>query len=1142
MAVSTYQLFQHLNMTGAQEELALRYLQMRDEEVLKHIEQTTIRENKRSDFAWQFMNDFRKTYKQDPVFFRLFYHLLEDQLLNGLLVRFSYMSFPDIKIYFEKSALSFDRLVVFACKYLTNLSRSVNEADVFLRQLIRENPKYIEEQLQVITGQQKLLLLLVMLDADYERFLSYRSLLEEELQEHAEYILKLSGAEEKIEAAQRYVRGESVSKVFAGSSLPDFTWQQIFRLYPHSDVARRYMELLVKCSVKNFMNYAISHVSHTLEQSGNYKKTKSFYAQLYETTRDLCEQFGISEERFFAYRLTQHHLGAVDFDRVYEYQLLLRMVEEQPEFVQRTLQYLSQSHYLFVSMLLAEKGYELHRNKVREEFLMVVLQTKSSDIRGTYRDYLLGTLSFEDMKQWFESSKFRNNYWRMSVLEIALLWDIEEAAKREAALTLQLGKGYNYSLYELLQRYAAMENSPEKVLEDLLSYGLSMEKLVSYSIEQASGHSEKRDKATEALVRLFVKERAYVTGEFPEYSADERIFILDELAKDNAVQTRDLLIQSLGDSSKKVRTAAVELLTKDTEAAEDVAKELNHRKKVVRENVMQTLLYYKTDKYTKLVQEALQEKKNASLMEKFAPLLGDGDLEGASGSIEALCMRILTPQKRNALVQWLGFEPQIRLRDSDTIADVMIPLAYFQQYVSDSVIEKKEAAEVIGAALNEQDLKENIQAIYQLWVSQGAESKKRGILSLYGIYSDDEMAMQLKKQIDEWALGMRGAIAAAAIQALALSQSHIGLMSIHAMAFKYKHKQVRNTAKEALSLAAKTRGITEEELEDQLVPDLGFNKRGEKTIDYGSRTFTAYLTPNLKIELKTGEGKRMKSLPKPNAKDDAEKAEEAKAELSSIKKQLRTMITMQTQRLETALSLNRYWSQNTWQSLFVENPIMQQFAISLIWGEYKEGKLLAMFRYMEDGTFNTIEEEEHELTPDTVIGLIHPLELSEEERELWKEQLEDYEVTQPFPQIDREVFQVNDNEEVTVERFAGIQINGRSLFGKMTKYGWSRGSVQDAGVYYTFYKEDTRAGLGAELAFEGAPVGYEGEEDVCVFEIQFYKAGTVSRGSYDYDEIDHERRVLPKQVSERFFSEILYDIKRATESNLGRDENWRSKR
>ena len=74
-------------------------------------------------------------------------------------------------------------------------------------------------------------------------------------------------------------------------------------------------------------------------------------------------------------------------------------------------------------------------------------------------------------------------------------------------------------------------------------------------------------------------------------------------------------------------------------------------------------------------------------------------------------------------MQWLGFEPQIRLRDSNTIADTTLPLAYFQQYVSESVILKKEAAEMIAAALNEQDLKENIQAIYQLWVSQGAEAK-----------------------------------------------------------------------------------------------------------------------------------------------------------------------------------------------------------------------------------------------------------------------------------------------------------------------------------------------------------------------------------------------------------------------------------
>ena len=149
-------------------------------------------------------------------------------------------------------------------------------------------------------------------------------------------------------------------------------------------------------------------------------------------------------------------------------------------------------------------------------------------------------------------------------------------------------------------------------------------------------------------------------------------------------------------------------------------------------------------------------------------------------------------------MQWLGFEPQIRLRDSNTIADTTLPLAYFQQYVSESVILKKEAAEMIAAALNEQDLKRKYTGNLSVVGFSRGGGEKRGILSMYGIYSDDEMALLLKKQIDEWAVGMRGAIAAAAVQALALSSSYLALMTINTMAFKYKHKQVRNAAKRSV--------------------------------------------------------------------------------------------------------------------------------------------------------------------------------------------------------------------------------------------------------------------------------------------------------------------------------------------------------
>ena len=107
----------------------------------------------------------------------------------------------------------------------------------------------------------------------------------------------------------------------------------------------------------------------------------------------------------------------------------------------------------------------------------------------------------------------------------------------------------------------------------------------------------------------------------------------------------------------------------------------------------------------------------------------------------------------------IGDEPQIRLRDSDEIVDAAIPLAYLQQYISDAVIEKKGTAEVIGRALNEEDLKRMCKQ-YIKYGFQDADVKKRGILSLYGMYSDDKMVDILIKQIDEWVLQMRGKIAA----------------------------------------------------------------------------------------------------------------------------------------------------------------------------------------------------------------------------------------------------------------------------------------------------------------------------------------------------------------------------------------------
>ena len=168
------------------------------------------------------------------------------------------------------------------------------------------------------------------------------------------------------------------------------------------------------------------------------------------------------------------------------------------------------------------------------------------------------------------------------------------------------------------------------------------------------------------------------------------------------------------------------------------------------------------------------------------------------------------------------------------------------------------------------------------------------------------------------------------------------------------------------------------------------------------------------------------------------------------------------------------------------------------------------------------------------------MELTDEEKAAWKEQLSDYEITQPIEQLDRAVYDRTEEEAAhrSMERFGGYIINDLSLNGKLTGLGWYRGSVQDAGGFYTYYREDPEVGIGVELHFSGTYVGMMGE-DVTIYDVRFYKAGSVERGSYVYDEADKEKAYLLKDIPARYFSEIVLQLTKATASSQSRDEDWR---
>ncbi|BCJ94278.1 hypothetical protein acsn021_18470 [Anaerocolumna cellulosilytica] len=612
-----------------------------------------------------------------------------------------------------------------------------------------------------------------------------------------------------------------------------------------------------------------------------------------------------------------------------------------------------------------------------------------------------------------------------------------------------------------------------------------------------------------------------------------------------AEQYKESLLLYFGDNSKLVRDALVRLVVKNESWEEDVLKKLESKKAADRETALQILKKWNKE-YVAVITKSLEKEKSKKLADMMKAMLSiEESNEVAEVLSEQDYIKEIHKGGKKRSLQWAYDTPfcEVHKTDGSLVGEEYMQAILLSYSGMMNVGVNKEVL-LLTNSLNKEELAFYVNELFDKWLESGAEAKKKWVLYAAAIHGGTDIVNKLNLHINEWPKHSRGAIAAEAVKALALNDSPTALLIVDGISRKFKFKQIKTAASEALTFAAEQLGITNEELADRIVPDLGFNEKLQRIFDYGDRKFTVYITPSLAIEIFDENEKKIKNLPAPGKKDDTIKASAALEEYKQMKKQMKTTVNNQKLRLEAALSVERKWDITSWKGLFVKNPIMHQFAIGLIWGIYEAGVLKDTFRYMEDGSFNTEVEEEYELQEAGVIGLVHPIELSEDSLARWEEQLADYEIVQPIEQLKRKIYPITEAEKDKkyLERFGGRILNGLSLSGKLFDMGWYRGSVQDAGGFYTFYREDIALDLGVELHFSGSFVGYDSGEDITMYEARFYKAGTIKRGSYIYDEVKDEAAIPLSSVPARYFSEIVYQLEKATASSKEINENWRDKR
>ncbi|MGA1130948.1 MAG: DUF4132 domain-containing protein [Prochlorotrichaceae cyanobacterium] len=382
-------------------------------------------------------------------------------------------------------------------------------------------------------------------------------------------------------------------------------------------------------------------------------------------------------------------------------------------------------------------------------------------------------------------------------------------------------------------------------------------------------------------------------------------------------------------------------------------------------------------------------------------------------------------------------------------------------------------------------------ALFENWLTAGAPSKEQWAFSALAHLGNDQTAHRLTALIRQWPKEGGHARATTGLGILARMESEMALIHLHHLSQGVKYKSLQTKAKEQLQQVARLQKLSAEELADRLVPDLGLDAQGRCQLDYGERQFIVRFDEYLQPYLQDSTGKPLKSLPKPRKSEDPLLASQANDHWKTLKKDAKTIAEQQILRLEQAMLQQRRWDVQGFRTYLWQHPFLTHLVQRFVWGLYDDqNQLQQTFRVSEDGSLSDREDEEWNLpeAPSAAseagsgvagsrvagsrdkawrIGLPHALELEPPVLQQWSLLFADYEILQPWPQLNRPTYHLTPEQQTAkiLKTWEGHEVSlGRVL--ALEKRGWRKGEAWDSGWAGEFLKPIAGSDLVAILQLE----------------------------------------------------------------------------
>lgn len=279
----------------------------------------------------------------------------------------------------------------------------------------------------------------------------------------------------------------------------------------------------------------------------------------------------------------------------------------------------------------------------------------------------------------------------------------------------------------------------------------------------------------------------------------------------------------------------------------------------------------------------------------------------------------------------------------------------------------------------------------------GSAVGAKGLLALVAACARERAAEPVARYLKEW-YGQRAAQGKALIAMLGWIEHPSATQLMLSVGSRFRTKSFQEEATKQAEALAERKGWSVGELADRTIPSAGFDATGVIELSYGERVFSAVLRPELTIELRSPEGKKLSSLPAARQSENEEVVKAAKKSLALAKKELKAIVQLQSQRLYEALCTERTWLYDDWETYLNQHPVVRYLTQRLAWVA-TNGDGSTVFRPLDDGTLTDVDDNEVKLPVDAVIAIAHDSLLDGEVVKAWQEHLVDYEVRLAVPAV-----------------------------------------------------------------------------------------------------------------------------------------------